>query len=66
LDFIFIENNWRNIMNKQLDIIELNEMEVEEVSGGCGGLCVLGAIIAGIGLYNAGVAAGGSVGKFLR
>ncbi|GAA0855139.1 hypothetical protein [Aliiglaciecola litoralis] len=39
---------------------ELNHVETEYVSGGllCGGLCVLGAIGAGIALFTGGMAIG--------
>lgn len=39
---------------------QLNNAEMQHVSGGiiCGGLCVLGAIGAGIGLFTGGMAIG--------
>lgn len=46
-------------MNSQ-SIYELNVTEIKEVSGGfiCGGACVLGAIVAGAGLFAGGVTIG--------
>jgi hypothetical protein len=41
----------------------LNPSEINLVSGGfvCGGLCVLGGIVAGVGLFATGVAIGEKV-----
>ena len=41
---------------------ELSQAEINEVSGGiiCAGFCVLGGIIAGIGLFTAGVSVSGA------
>jgi len=38
----------------------LSSLEVQEVNGGllCGGACVLGAIVAGVGLFAGGVSIG--------
>lgn len=46
-------------MNSQ-SIYELDVNEIEEISGGiiCGGACVLGAIVAGVGLFAGGVTIG--------
>ncbi len=46
-----------------MEIRQLTPEEIEEVSGGfvCGGLCVLGGIIAAVGLFSTGVSIGGSV-----
>ncbi|MFV0335800.1 MAG: hypothetical protein ACK5JR_17215 [Tropicimonas sp.] len=43
----------------------LDAREIDEISGGfiCGGLCVLGGIIAGVGLYATGVTIGSAWGK---
>ncbi len=43
----------------------LSQDEIDSVSGGfvCGGLCVLGGIIAGIGLFVSGIKVGEAVGK---
>jgi hypothetical protein len=43
----------------------LSQAEIEDVSGGfvCAGLCVLGGIIASIGLFVSGVKVGEAIGK---
>ncbi|GAA0855142.1 class IIb bacteriocin, lactobin A/cerein 7B family [Aliiglaciecola litoralis] len=39
---------------------QLTKTQLEQVSGGfiCGGACVLGAIVAGVGLFTGGMAIG--------
>lgn len=42
---------------------ELNDTEMDRINGGlvCGGLCVLGAIVAGVGLLSGGVTLGAAL-----
>lgn len=42
---------------------ELAAQEIDTVNGGiiCGGLCVLGAIVAGVGLFSGGVTIGSAL-----
>lgn len=47
------------------EIVELSVEDIDEVNGGfvCAGLCVLGGIVAGIALFNAGVSVGRALGE---
>lgn len=53
-------------MKSELRVLE--KSEIDNVSGGfvCGGLCVLGGIVGGIGLFTAGVSVGGTFYDALR
>ena len=55
-------------MTNNMQIRTLSDEEIEDVSGGfiCAGLCVLGAIIAGVGLYATGVSIGKAWGSATR
>lgn len=48
-------------MSSELRVLE--QTEIDDVSGGfiCGGFCVLGAIVAGVGLFATGASIGGSL-----
>lgn len=55
-------------MTNTMDLRVLDANEIEEVSGGfvCAGFCVLGAIIAGAGLYATGISIGRAWGQATR